>query len=213
MEGEAHTTYHAGGTTFMVPASPHSLIREVTGDLFDAPEGSGLIHACNTEGSWGAGIAQAFKERYPAAYRIYQSHCRGYARSKEPVEIVSAFPVPHGAQTVFYLPLGTALVIPPQPEDYNLGSKKHWIICLFTSRGFGRRVDLPNTILNSTRVALRDLKDKLLDLLIDGTEPSPTALYSCQFNSGLFRVPWLRTQRLVESVGLRVTVVIPPTET
>jgi hypothetical protein len=43
MEGEAHTTYHAGGTTFMVPASPHSLIREVTGDLFDAPEGSGLI--------------------------------------------------------------------------------------------------------------------------------------------------------------------------
>jgi hypothetical protein len=44
MEGEPYTTYHAGGgTTFMVPASPQSLIREVTGDLFDAPEGSGLI--------------------------------------------------------------------------------------------------------------------------------------------------------------------------
>ncbi|GLI72079.1 ADP-ribose 1''-phosphate phosphatase [Penicillium ochrochloron] len=190
MEGEPYTTYHAGGGTTMVPASPHSLIREVTGDLFNAPEGSGLI----------------------PAYRIYQSHCRGYARSKEPVEIVSALPVPHGAQTVFYLPLGTALVIPPQPEDYNSGSKKHWIICLFTSRGFGRRVDPPNTILNSTRAALRDLKEKLLDLLIDGTESSPTALYSCQFNSGLFRVPWWRTQGLVESVGLHVTVVTPPTE-
>lgn len=44
MDGEAYTNYHAGGgTTFMVPASPRSLIREVTGDLFDAPEGSGLI--------------------------------------------------------------------------------------------------------------------------------------------------------------------------
>lgn len=44
MEGEAYTTYHAGrGTSFMVPASAHSLIREVTGDLFNAPEGSGLI--------------------------------------------------------------------------------------------------------------------------------------------------------------------------
>jgi hypothetical protein len=43
MEGEPYTTCHAGGGTTMVPASPHSLIREVTGDLFDAPEGSGLI--------------------------------------------------------------------------------------------------------------------------------------------------------------------------
>lgn len=110
------------------------------------------------------------------------------------------------------MPLGTALVIPPQPEDYNSGSKKHWIICLFTSRGFGRRVDPPNTILNSTWAALRDLRCKLIDLLIDGTELSPTALYSCQFNSGLFRVPWRRTQGLVESVGLRVTVVTPPTD-
>jgi ADP-ribose 1''-phosphate phosphatase len=37
-------------------------------------------------------------------------------------------------------------------------------------------------------------------------------LYSCQFNSGLFRVPWLHTKRLVEIAGLRVTVVTPPTE-
>ncbi|KAF3397735.1 ADP-ribose 1''-phosphate phosphatase [Penicillium rolfsii] len=202
----------SGSTTLNVPTSPHSLIREVTADLFDAPEGSGLIHACNTEGSWGAGIAQAFRERYPAAYRFYQSHCRAYARSKEPVEIVSAFSTPQSGQTVLYLPLGTALIIPPQPEDYNAGSKQHWIICLFTSRGFGRHVDQPNMILNSTQAALRDLKDKLVDLLIDGTEPSPTALYSCQFNSGLFRIPWRRTQGLLKSVGLRVTVVTPPTK-
>jgi hypothetical protein len=44
MEGKTYAQYHAGGgTTFIVPASPNALIREVRGDLFDAPEGSGLI--------------------------------------------------------------------------------------------------------------------------------------------------------------------------
>ncbi|KIM43267.1 hypothetical protein M413DRAFT_444082 [Hebeloma cylindrosporum] len=40
----------------------------ITGDLFAAPANSILVHACNTKGSWGAGIALAFKEKYP-------SHC------------------------------------------------------------------------------------------------------------------------------------------
>ena len=47
-----------------------------TGDLFAAPANSILVHACNTKGSWGAGIALAFKARYPAQFKQYQAYCR-----------------------------------------------------------------------------------------------------------------------------------------
>lgn len=107
-------------------------------------------------------------------------------------------------------PLGTALIIPPQAADARPGKKEQWIICLFTSQGYGTQVDPPELIINSTYAALRDLKEKLIDLRLDGTEPSPKALYSCRFNSGLFAVPWEQTKALVEDAGLRVTVVYPP---
>lgn len=109
-------------------------------------------------------------------------------------------------------PLGTALIIPPQPADSRTGQKKHWIICLFTSAGYGRRVDRHEQIINHTYAALRDLQEKLVDLRLDGTEPSPTALFSCQFNSGLFGVPWRDTRVALDQSGLHVTVIYPPGE-
>lgn len=48
----------------------------ITGDLFAAPVNSILVHACNTKGQWGAGIALAFKEKYPAQFKRYRAHCR-----------------------------------------------------------------------------------------------------------------------------------------
>lgn len=115
------------------------------------------------------------------------------------------------------LPLGTALVIPPQPEDYNNGKKKHWIICLFTSSGFGSRVDSPDQILNSTYAALEDLDMQLVMLkqpneeMGDG-QPPPGALFSCRFNSGLFAVPWNDTRELIDDLGLSMTVIYPEGE-
>lgn len=110
-------------------------------------------------------------------------------------------------------PLGTALIIPPQPADSRPGRKQHWIICLFTSAGYGRHVARREQIINHTYAALRDLQEKLVDLRLDGTEPSPTALFSCQFNSGLFGVPWRDTRVALDRSGLNVTVVYPPGET
>lgn len=43
--------------------------------LFDAPEGSILVHACNAQGVWCSGIAAEFKEKYPQAYDDYKSFC------------------------------------------------------------------------------------------------------------------------------------------
>ncbi|KAJ7693387.1 hypothetical protein B0H17DRAFT_1060001 [Mycena rosella] len=53
-----------------------SKITHVKADIFAAPEGSILVHACNTVGSWGAGIATAFQEKYPGAFAKYKNVCR-----------------------------------------------------------------------------------------------------------------------------------------
>jgi ADP-ribose 1''-phosphate phosphatase len=46
--------------------------------LFDAPEGSILVHACNAKGVWGSGIAKEMKERFPLAFRHYNAQCETY---------------------------------------------------------------------------------------------------------------------------------------
>lgn len=115
-------------------------------------------------------------------------------------------------------PLGTALIIPPQQADLAAGKKRHWIVCLFTSGGYGRQVDPPNLIVNSTYSALCDLKRQLQLLDSDQTQglagdgDAPTALYSCRFNSGMFGVSWDRTWTLLDAVGLDVMVVYAPGE-
>lgn len=58
-----------------------SKLIHVQGDIFSAPPGSILLHACNTLGSWGAGIAAAFKERYPQQFSQYHAHCKAHGES------------------------------------------------------------------------------------------------------------------------------------
>ncbi|KAJ3508916.1 hypothetical protein NLJ89_g5497 [Agrocybe chaxingu] len=58
-----------------------SKLTYVKGDLFAAPAGSILVQACNTQGSWGAGIAVAFKDKYPAAFQQYKAHCETHGQA------------------------------------------------------------------------------------------------------------------------------------
>ncbi len=52
-------------------------IEFVAGDLFANRFGAeALAHGCNCEGSMGAGIAVAFKERYPDMYAEYRRRCK-----------------------------------------------------------------------------------------------------------------------------------------
>lgn len=46
------------------------------GSLFDAPQGSVLVHACNAQGVWGSGIAKQFHERFPNSYESYSAICQ-----------------------------------------------------------------------------------------------------------------------------------------
>ncbi|KUJ23965.1 uncharacterized protein LY89DRAFT_703231 [Mollisia scopiformis] len=103
-----------------------------SGDIFDAPDHTVLIHACNTQGKWGAGIAIPFKDAYPDAFNTYHEHCLS-----DPVQT------------------GTCLLIEP------CGPSKHWIACLFTSAKHGRGKDKPDEILENTRRAVEDLLEKV----------------------------------------------------
>lgn len=177
---------------------------------------------------WGAGIARVFRDKvcllyfpsqhssrhltisfiislvtneikthqYPQAHIVYKSHC--------------------DSQTGNAL-LGTTLLIPPQAGD---GNKKQWIACLFTSVDYGRKKGTPDSIVAATRGALEDLKVQL-DLLKGGAdgnddqsgkekgkqEVTPGELWACRFNSKNFGVPWARSRRAVEEVGLVMNIV------
>lgn len=50
------------------------MIKYVIGNLFDAPKGSYLAHACNCQGVWGSGIAKQFKEKFPKSFKQYKDN-------------------------------------------------------------------------------------------------------------------------------------------
>ncbi|KAL2853363.1 hypothetical protein BJY01DRAFT_259108 [Aspergillus pseudoustus] len=177
-----------------------SKVTEIQGDLFQAPENAALIHACNCKGSWGSGIAASFKSKYPAAFKVYKAFCDNYLKNPHYLTMSR----PSAGETEVRLPEGRTLIIPPQTKDYERPQgKKHWIICLFTSNGYGKNVRRVEVILNNTESALAHMKAQLPD------HQEINGLYACKFNAGLFNVPWARTKTTLEAADVQVTVVVP----
>ncbi|KXL50031.1 hypothetical protein M433DRAFT_4314 [Acidomyces richmondensis BFW] len=160
---------------------------EETGDIFSAPPNSVLIHACNCQGSWGAGIAEEFKKRYPGAYKEYAAHCK-----KNMAEDL----------------IGTCFLIPPlEPEDE--WRPKHYIGCLFTSRRYGRSKDNADAILEATTAAMQALLNHLKKWHAKpasthgtGQPGAPAELFMCRINSGKFGVPWARSKAVLENLEI-----------
>lgn len=103
-------------------------------------------------------------------------------------------------------------MIPPQQSDFLLHRRRHWVTCLFTSEYYGSRVDSEDMIVNSTFAALQDLNRQLQVLTQQASETGnerPQRLYSSRFCSGLFKVPWERICKLIDTVGLRINVYHP----
>lgn len=206
-------------------------IVERVGDIFDGPANSVLIHACNCIGSWGGGIAAAFRLRYPAAFAVYRDHCQRLS----PNEL-----------------LATALLIAPQEADYEnddddddddddegeeddddddggATSKKspqrrrkkskvkskskpkqkqqrkpppHYIGCLFTSRRVGQNRDSPASILRATKPAMQDLMQQVL--AVEAQNHNISELRMCQINAGPFNVPWASTRQVILALHVDV---------
>lgn len=135
-----------------------SNVTTIKGDLFTAPEGSILLHACNCKGVWGSGIAAAFAKRFPKAREQYTELC----------------------QKNGHILLGTAHLIP---------TTRFTIGCVFTSKSYGGNVDAPDKILEATRTAIADLIAK-------NVENKP--IHMCKINSGLFRVDWNDTKKILK---------------
>jgi ADP-ribose 1''-phosphate phosphatase len=207
-------------------------ITESTDDIFAAPPNTLLIHACNCDGSWGAGIAAAFKARYPKAYEVHADYCDEYGtaliESAQLIPPVDAFEAEITATATaededevtpddalqFNIPSTTKH---NNPSTQNNVPAKHFIGCLFTSRHYGRRRDSPSRILSATAPAMVDLLRKVREWNAEceaGEEIREVRM--CKINSGLFAVPWAKTRRVLEEIDVArsevkvVRVISPP---
>ncbi|OQO09349.1 hypothetical protein B0A48_04747 [Cryoendolithus antarcticus] len=150
-------------------------IKGETGDLFDTPPNSILLHACNCRGSWGAGVAAMFKKKYPAAYKVHVAHCK--ATKAEDL-------------------LGTAQLIPPQASDVESG-RSHWIACLFASVDVGKKRGSRESILGATGEAMQSLLKQIGEVENGATIGS---IRMPKINQGLFDVPWARTRAVLDGI-------------
>ena len=86
------------------------------GSLLDS-DADALVNTVNTVGVMGAGIAKAFRDRYPEMYRGYRARCRrGLVQTgKIDVHIVTEL---HGARLVMNF---------PTKQDWRYPSRLEWI--------------------------------------------------------------------------------------
>ncbi|KAF9694350.1 hypothetical protein EKO04_007611 [Ascochyta lentis] len=147
-----------------------------TGDMFaDAPRGTLLVHACNTQGHWGAGIAKVFKGIYPKAYADHNKFCTKDRSKTSPVST------------------GTAQVLAPRDGD-----AQHWIGCLFTSAKYGKGKDKPDAIICNTVKSMQMLLE-----LISQVDGEIAEVRMCKVNSGKFGVAWEKTEEALKSIALK----------
>ncbi|KAH6613939.1 hypothetical protein C7974DRAFT_404097 [Boeremia exigua] len=168
----------SGGLEMAEKQDDTSLSLQLTyrkGDMFgDVPKGCVLIHACNTQGHWGAGIAKAFKQQYPKAYAEHHRFCAKEHTKSHPV------------------PTGTAQLLTPQD-----GAEQHWIGCLFTSAKYGKAKDKPDMILRNTGRSMQMLLE-----LISQVDKEISQVRMCKINSGSFGVPWEQTEAVLKGIAL-----------
>jgi ADP-ribose 1''-phosphate phosphatase len=190
-ESESETMNNPKDKNPTTPTQPSIALTHHHASLFTAPPNTLLCHATNAQGTWGAGIAAAFKKSYPAAFKIYAAHCAKWPTSSL---------------------LGTTFLIPPQETSFSKAEReaKHWIGCLFTSEKKGKGKGSRESILEATGDAVRDLVRRVRDVNEDsgtnGTRGGRSrrgaiaSVRMCKINSGLFGVPWEATSAVVEGI-------------
>ncbi|KAK7746755.1 ADP-ribose 1''-phosphate phosphatase [Cytospora paraplurivora] len=149
-----------------------------------------FLHATNCLGVWGTGIAKALKEQFPAAFEADMQSChRGCLPGKHP-----------SGEKLDNL-VGTCHLIPSNAVS---NAAPFSIVCLRTSRGYGRQtkgragLDRKDDVLGQTRLALQDFRAQLARLGME--RQKDFVVWSPRINSGGFHIPWERTEELIEEV-------------
>lgn len=151
----------------------------IQGDLFShKPYNSGsisiFVHSCNTQGSWGAGVATAFRTQFPSTYGVHQDYCSQYSSTEL---------------------LGTSQIIASNPRDPGHNTiGPTFVVCLFTS-DFTTK---PEDIIEYTDMAMRDFSIKL-QIMEDNLDRKGDRIMinMPKINSGIFGVPWNKTEKVL----------------
>lgn len=142
--------------------------------LFDAALESVIVHACNSQGVWGSGIAKTFKESYPHSFTDYTSFCNLANEER-----------------------GTACGRASLSSFHK--SEPHWVGWIVTSHDYGVNKDSVELIKVHTTLALHELCKKIYTAHPKETHLS-VDVYSNKFNSGLFSVPWKDSELILKTV-------------
>lgn len=160
-------------------------IATVSLDIFDAPHSSIIVHACNTAGYWGAGVAKTIKSRYQDTYEQYQEYCRTQ-RSKDI--------------------LGKCILYTPRNASTRKGSKckGHWIACLLVKNRIGSLKRKPSQkeqddVLKYTASAMKELLELVESARRLARSPIGN-IHMPKINSGLFGVPWEQTLKVLKTI-------------
>lgn len=142
--------------------------------LFEVPKESIIVHACNSQGVWGSGIAKPFKEKYPHSFADYNAFCLRAVQER-------------GTAT------GRASLSSFHKDE------PHWVGWIVTSHDYGPKKDSVEQIKINTTLALDELCKKIYNA--HPREEYPVInVYSNKFNSGLFAVPWADSELILQTV-------------
>lgn len=177
-------------------------LAEVALPLRSLPPDTFLVHATNCLGQWGAGIALELRGIFPAAFAVYKTFCDSFKPNGE---------ARYAARTL----AGRCLIIPPQETDIARGAPTVYVVCVFTSYGYGRAnrplgkpgLDGPSKVLEQTALALEDFRKQLDGDSWKGAGHTASlspggdglVVYSPRFNSGAFKVPWEQTEAMINA--------------
>lgn len=139
--------------------------------LFEVPDESIIVHACNAKGVWGSGIAAEFKKRYPDSFKCYKEHCDDTRK----------------------VALGTGRL-----SRWHV-TEPHYVGWIITSQGYAKDLDSKVSILANTALALDSLC-KSIYTYMQLNDMQTVDVYSNKFNSGLFKVPWNESEVVLEQV-------------
>jgi ADP-ribose 1''-phosphate phosphatase len=112
----------------------------------------------------------------PNSYIAHACNCHGDWGKGFAAQLAARYPEAYDKHRIYCtyneVPTGTSQVIDS-------------IVCLFTSKGYGKRKDSQEDILQATRLAVADFLEKVPGHFI--------CVHSPLINAGLFGVPWHET--------------------